>query len=286
MPIYLWKTLETAIKKLKKTSDSPALDAEVILSFVLNKPKEFLYAHPENQLPKRASGEFRQLLKQRAKGTPVAYLTSEKNFFGRKFYVNRSVLIPRPETEQLVELVLQSLKNYQLPTTNYQLLDLGTGSGCIAVTLAKELAKAATIQIQASDVSIKALRVAKKNAKAHGAKIKFIHSDLFKNIPDKFDIVVANLPYVPAAHYRQLAKTLRWEPKIAITDGTNTWRLYRRFFRQLRGHIKPRAKIFLEIDPTAKKRIAGWAKLHFPRISIEFHRDLNKKIRFAILTCK
>jgi len=286
MPTHLWEIFETAIKKLKETSESPALDAEVILSFVLNKPKEFLYSHPENQLSKKVRGEFYQLLKQRAKGTPVAYLTLEKNFFGRKFYVNRSVLVPRPETEELVELVLDRLKNSKLNTKNYKLLDLGTGSGCMAVTLAKELAEAKTIRIHAADVSTKALRVARKNAKAHGAEIKFIHSDLFNNIPGKFDVVVANLPYIPAAQYRRLKNTLRLEPKIALTDGTNTWRLYDRFFRQLRGHIKPQAKIFLEIDPTSKNRIAGWAKLHFPRISIEFHRDLNKKTRFAILTCK
>ncbi|MDP2932738.1 MAG: peptide chain release factor N(5)-glutamine methyltransferase, partial [bacterium] len=244
----------------------------------------------ENKLSKKARGKFRELVKQRAKGLPVAYLTAEKEFFGRKFHVNPSVLIPRPETEQLVELVLQSLKNYQLPTTNHQLLDLGTGSGCIAITLAAMMPIASDnghhCKITASDISPTALNLARWNAKLHKVKIKFVKSDLFKNIKGEFDIIVANLPYVPAANYQKLKKTLRFEPKIALTDGTNIWRLYDRFFRQLPGHIKPRAKIFLEIDPTSKNRIIKWAKLHFPRISIKFHRDLNGKIRYVMLTCE
>lgn len=220
------------------------LDADILLSHVLKKPREFIYAHPEHELSKKQRKKYLELIARRKKLEPIAYIIREKEFFGLPFYVDKNVLIPRPDTEILVERILKLFD-----TSRYagllRVLDVGTGSGCIAITLKKYLPRAKVI---ATDISQKALKIAKKNAKKNHAKIIFYCSDLFNNIPKKYlgkiDIIVANLPYLP----KNVAgkKSLKYEPNIALQDK----KYLPRFLEQAKKYLSPHGKIFLE---TSKK---------------------------------
>ena len=182
-----------------------------------------------------------------------------------------------------------------------RILDVGTGSGCVAVSLAKILPGAIhdpRFTIHASDISHKALAVAKTNAKAHKAKIKFIHSDLFKNVSGQYDVVVANLPYVPMKMLRKHLlhrgefnaqdpfAGLKYEPKFALTDGTSFWLIYKRFFEEVRAHLYPGAVILLEIDPSARKFLTEYQKKYLPKAKVNFYRDSGRLWRYMEIKMK
>ncbi|MEK7653389.1 MAG: HemK/PrmC family methyltransferase, partial [Patescibacteria group bacterium] len=190
------KTLQTATKKLKRAKmPSAELDAEVLLSCAVKKPKEFLFTHPEYQLNKKQEQKFNRFISCRAKGEPVAYLIGHKEFFGLDFVVNKNVLIPRPETELLVEEVINFVKK-TISHKPYAIYDVGTGSGNIAIALAKNLPRA---KIIATEKSAKALIMAKKNTRLNKVKIDFYRGDLLTPVKNKkIDVVVANLPYLPS----------------------------------------------------------------------------------------
>lgn len=214
-PSELKKWLSWGGKKLKNKSKTPDLDALLLLSSVLKKPKEFILAHPDSILKSNLKDKFKNLIYKRQKHIPVAYLLNKKEFFGYTFYVNKDVLIPRPETEKIVEKALSFI--IKRPRKKWKILDLGTGSGCIAVALAKELEKRKIdFKIVASDISEKALKIAKLNsAKNKTRNIVFKKSDLFKNINNKFDLILANLPYLKKT---EIKKELEFEPQIALRD--------------------------------------------------------------------
>ncbi len=246
--------LKQAIKQLNKAKiDSSALDADILLSFVLKKPKEFLYTYPEKKLTKNQLAGFNRLINCRVKREPVAYLTHHKEFYGLDFYVDKNVLIPRPLTESLVEEVINYAKNQRLT-----IADIGTGSGCIAITLKKHLPNTT---IYATDISPAALKVAKKNARKHKTKIKFFKGNLlepflppssrkatFRNVAFKIDYIVANLPYL---NKTQIKNELKYEPKTALLGGD-------KYIKELLWQakkLKPRPKkIFLEIKQKQKIR--------------------------------
>ncbi|MDD3773763.1 MAG: peptide chain release factor N(5)-glutamine methyltransferase [Patescibacteria group bacterium] len=232
------RSLYLTEQKFKKAGIKTAdLDALLLLKFILKKPKEYILAHPEKNLTKKQEKEFFVLVKKRASRFPVAYILGEQEFYGRKFKVNKNVLIPRPETEKIIELVLKKIKEMPhfakgFPGLSFgqkklKILDLGTGSGCIAITLANELDKQKVkYQITASDISCDALKIAKENAKKlihrnhHEKKpkesqIHFIKKDIFQNIKGKFNIIVANLPYVKA---KEIKNELKFEPQLALLD--------------------------------------------------------------------
>lgn len=266
---------------------------------VLKKPKEFIFLHPEFILSSKHLKTLEAQVKRRQEGEPVAYILGYKDFMGRRFAVNKDVLIPRPETEGLVELALDRIKNYELGIKNaksLRILDVGTGSGCIAVSLTAMMPVAPSngyhCEITASDISKKALVAAKQNAKSHKAKITFIHSDLFKDIPGKFDVVVGNLPYVPMKmlrkHLLHRAKFdaqdpfagLKYEPKFALTDGTSIWLIYKRFFEEARAHLNPGAVILLEIDPASRKFLKTYQQKYLPGAKVKFYKDVNNLWRY------
>jgi release factor glutamine methyltransferase len=163
------------LKPLEKTShgDLAAFDVEILLAFVLKKPKEFLYAHPEKKLTAAQLAHFKKLITRRAKHEPIAYITNQKEFFGLNFYVDKNVLIPRPETETLVEATISNIK---YPISNSQtIVDIGAGSGCVAVSLAKRFPNA---KIFATEISSGAMKVARKNARHHKAAVIFFRGNL------------------------------------------------------------------------------------------------------------
>jgi release factor glutamine methyltransferase len=188
-------------------SDSPRLDAEVLLAHARGCPRIQLYANFEEVADDGLRARFRELVKKRAEGMPVAYLVGKREFYSLDFKVTPDVLIPRPETEHVVIAALDFIKERSGDTTT--VCDVGTGSGCIAICIAKH---AATAQVTAIDISPQALAVARENA-AHGVaeKIEFVESDLFAALPAerKFDVIASNPPYITAAEYAALPAGVR-----------------------------------------------------------------------------
>ena len=204
-------TLKSAQESLKSTSDSPTLDAELLLAHCLNKNQTYLHTWPENKLTTSQQDCFFALVKKRLTDYPVAYLLGEKAFWTLDLVVTPDVLIPRPETELLVEIALEKISNIKKP----KILDLGTGSGAIALSLASEREDA---NIIACDFSLKALEVAKLNAKKNNLlnNVTFIKSNWFLNIKENdFDLIISNPPYIDPDD-PHLLESIRYEPQQAL----------------------------------------------------------------------
>ena len=280
--------LNFAIKKLSKSSNSPSLDAEVLLSHLLDKPKEYLLTNPNQIVAPRVEKQFNILLHRRLKGWPVAYLNNQKEFFGLKFYVDKHVLIPRPETEGLVELVLAKVKSKK---EKLKILDLGTGSGAIIITLAK---KASSLRpppsplLFASDISKSALEVAKRNAKQHKVKITFKLGSLRQPWPNQiFDIIVANLPYGWKQWKNNTSADtigLKFEPPIALFTEDNGLKLIKDFLVQVSKLKHLPNLIILEFDPRQIKQIKKLAHQLLPAYKIKISKDLAGRDRYAVLS--
>ncbi len=213
------------------------LGAEVLLSFVLGKNRDYLVTHPEAILTSEQESVLRELFVRFLKGEPVAYLTGEKEFYGLNFYVDKRVLIPRPETEMLVEEVIAFVSNLKKDAwynnRPLRIIDVGTGSGCIAISLAKHLPLE---NFTAGDISSEALQVAKNNAKRHEVynRINFQVSDLLENISGDFDIIVANLPYIGVEKFNFVSRATReYEPHVALFGGEDGLVLYKKLFQQI-----------------------------------------------------
>ena len=209
-------SLNTATQNLTTISDSPRLDAEVLLAFVLGKNRSYLRAWNDRVLDKQTISQFEALISQRQQGIPIAYLTGTREFWSRDFFVSSDVLIPRPDTEILIEQCLEKIPQ-DLP---FQLLDLGTGSGIIAITLACERPNAKIIAVDASE---SALKMAQKNAVFHNCQnIEFILSDWFSNVPQqKFDLIVSNPPYICENDEHLTQGDVSFEPKSALVAAEN-----------------------------------------------------------------
>lgn len=217
------------------------LGIEVILAHVLEKNREFLIAHPDFEIIQPVEERFWALFERFYDGEPVAYLTNKKEFYGLDFYVDKRVLIPRPETELLVDKVLEFAKQIESGkqkkiSSKIKILDIGTGSGCIAISIAKNLPGA---KVLATEISLEALEVARQNAKNHQVedRVEFLQSDLLGAIVKQgrgFDIIVANLPYIGEKKFNFVSKeALKYEPNLALFGGENGLFLYEKLFKQL-----------------------------------------------------
>ena len=251
MTIEDW--LMDATKKLADNNVASArLDALLLLEHVLITPRATLLSHPETDLPATTLVKLSQVLDQRLGGVPIAYIQNKKEFYGREFIVNEHVLIPRPETEGIVELAKA------LPCSKPRILDLGTGSGCIAVTLALEIPHSTVF---AADISDESLHIAKLNAKSLGAQVTFKSSDLLAAFKTKrFDIICANLPYVPANVVTSTEITK--EPKLALFSGKDGLQHYQKFFAEVSNLAdKPTYIITESLEPQhdALKKLATLA---------------------------
>ena len=202
--------LSAATLQLAASSATAKLDAEVLLCHTLSKNRSYLRAWFDTVIDEKQAVEFWRLINARYHGTPIAYLTGRREFWSRDFYVTPDVLIPRPETELLIELCLDLLPK----STTASILDLGTGSGIIAITLAAERPHA---QISACDNSLAALDIAKQNTQSHHVNVAFYHSVWFDTIPDgTFDLIVSNPPYIATTDRHLQQGDLRFEPKTAL----------------------------------------------------------------------
>jgi release factor glutamine methyltransferase len=201
----------------QKLADSPSarFDAEILMAHVLESTRSFLYANPELELPRKRSEAFKKLIKQRALGQPVAYLTESSEFWSLPLRVSPAVLIPRPDTELLVEAALKKIPS----EADWRIADLGTGSGAIALALASEREKC---EIHATDIDMAAIRVAKGNARQLGlGRVRFHRGSWNKPLQGKFHLVVSNPPYINADDPHLQQGDLRFEPRKALTPGTD-----------------------------------------------------------------
>ena len=225
------------------------LDAEVLLRHVLKMEKEQLYMNGDTPISGEQEAEFRALLSRRSQREPVSYITGQKEFWSLDFFVTPAVLIPRPETELLVEVALQYIARLGRGSP-VKVLDLGTGSGAIAVCLAKD--HGAT-EIVAVDISPVALDLARVNAVRHGVadRIRFLPGDLFapvKASPETFDLIVSNPPYIRTGELSMLAPEIReWEPTIALDGGVDGADTYRRIIGEGHRYLTPAGSTVLEI---------------------------------------
>jgi release factor glutamine methyltransferase len=228
---------------------TPRLDVEVLLASVLGCERVYLHAHPERTLSDEEASRFEGLLVRRLKREPVAYLTGIKEFYGLSFSVDPSVLIPRPETELIIEEAERILaKGY-----SGSILDLGTGSGCLAVTMKKLFPSA---EVLAADVSPEALKTAEANAEkilGPGA-VRFVLSDLFSSIPGCFDLIVCNPPYVPDGIPLE-PNVKDFEPASALFAGPDGLGFIRPFLAEVSGHLKPSGLLLMECGVETVNRI-------------------------------
>ena len=245
----------------KNDSQSPRLDAEILLAHSMNCERIMLYTRFDEIVSEADRLQFRELVKQRASGCPVAYLVGFKEFYSLRFDVSEHVLIPRPETEFVVIAVLDIVKEHFSSDTNGQSLpchvvDVGTGSGAIAITLATELS---LIQVTAVDLSTAALEVARKNATGHEVndRIEFIEQDLLEGASDtKFDIVVSNPPYVTSEEYEALSRNVReYEPQLALESGSTGMECYQRLVPQAAARLNDGGWLVLETSPMLMEQL-------------------------------
>ena len=281
--------LLAATNNLKKTSKTASLDAEVLLSFILKKPKTFLYAHPEKELTRGQQQRFEQLIGRRARREPVAYLTNHKEFYGLDFFVDCRVLIPRFETELLVDEVVEHVAKvaWQRSRGELSIADIGTGSGAIVITLTKILPTIRrmplAIRYYGTDISRASLAVARKNAAAHRVNVTLLRGSLLAPLKGKrVDILVANLPYLTPAQY-QKNRGLRFEPQSALVAGRDGLEAYRRLFKHLeRDGLDPRL-IICEIDPSQRRLITALGKRYFPAAHRTIKKDFAGRNRMFVI---
>ena len=262
--------------------ETPRLDVELLLAHCLGVERTWLLAHPEH-LPEPAQlAQFWALVERRAKREPLAYLTGTRWFYGLEFEVNPSVLIPRPETEMLVEYTI-SKSETRNPKSS--IIDVGTGSGAIAVSVAVHIS--ADVRIYASDISAEALKVARRNAERHGVadRIIFLQGDLLAPLPEPVDMIVANLPYVAERERPELMPEVRvYEPPSALFAGPRGLDLLERLLAQTPAHLRPGGVLSLEIGYQQGEAVQALAERHFPHADITIVPDLAGLDRMVVLS--
>ncbi len=251
-------------------SDSPMMEAQWIMEMITGLHRPELLAHPENELGSEHIARALELTRRYVAGEPLPYLLGDWHFYGNRFLVTPAVLIPRPETERLVELAINWLQSH---TQAKAVLDIGTGSGCIAITLLKSR-KLQLAQATACDLSFEALKLAQQNAQLNGVqdRLNLVQSDLSTPFSGPIDIVCANLPYIPSVRLPMLDVSSH-EPRLALDGGSDGFELYRQLFSDLAGKMAADSLILCEIDLTHEKSGAEFAQTVFPSAEVSVIRD-------------
>jgi len=267
--VLLKDALSSAIDHLAAAHvGSPRMNAELLLMFTLGCDRAYLFAHSERELPTEEQTRYEEALIRRSTGEPAQYITGHQEFWGMDFIVSPAVLIPRPETEHVIETVLDLARVGRVPSpaNSLRIADVGTGSGCIALALAKELPQAV---IHATDISPAALEIAHANATRHQLenRIHFHQTDLLQGLdPGMFDFVVSNPPYVGDFEEDQVQLEVRkFEPRSAVFAGPTVVEVIERLIPQARTALKPGGWLVMEISGTivesAKRLLGGWQKV-------------------------
>lgn len=257
--------------QIEAISETPLLDVQVLLAHILNKPRTWVLAHPERSLNRRESADFALNLEKLAAGEPLPYLLGKWEFYGLEFNLTHDVLIPRPETELLVEKAINWLKN---ESEKKRVADIGTGSGIIGVSLAVHIPD---IYVLATDISADALQVARRNAQKFNVEnlMDFVQCDLLPEIiqPASLDLICSNPPYIPTDELQDLP-VQRHEPMLALDGGRDGLETYRRIFEIAPQWIAPHGLMLLETEASLGIKVLGMACDLFPDCVIHLHQDL------------
>ena len=284
------QSLAWATHDLRATSETPRLDAELLLAYVLGWARARLLAEGRLALTEAQANAFYELVTRRTALEPVAYLIGHKEFYGIDFLIDRRALMPRPETELLVELALDVARTEnQKPRTDisgsvlgsrFSVLDLGTGSGAIAIALARHLPEA---RIVAIDISPDALALARQNVARHGLteRVRLLQGDLFGPLTEPVDMIVSNPPYTILADIDEGVR--RYEPHLALDGGADGIDLYRRLLGQAPDYLRPGGVILLEIGATQAAVVMDLARRAFPAAIISAHQDLAGRDRVVVI---
>lgn len=261
--------------------ESALLDAEVLLAHVLGRGRDFLYREPDYFLSPEQYSLYLELVEKRGMGEPVAYLTGTKEFMGLPFMVDKRVLIPRPETELLVEMAMALLGDKKAAKT---VVDVGTGSGAIALSMAHYLPK---LIVYATDISPGALEVAQKNAASLGVKerVNLLPGNLLDpleglNLKDKVILITANLPYIATSDMVTLPRDVKYEPSLALDGGQDGLDYYKQLVPRAVEYLVPGGYLLLEIGPGQGELIKGFAPAIF---EVSIYNDLAGKERLVVL---
>ena len=278
LPVQLKESITAAVARLAAESvPSPRLNAETLLMFTLGCDRAYLFAHPERELTAEEVSRYHAALAERSRGMPAQYITGHQEFWGMDLIVTPAVLIPRPETEHVIETVLRlqasgvgrqasgnepSTPEVRGPRSEVRIADVGTGSGAIALALAKELPEA---EIHATDISPVALEVARANAARHQleSRIQFHQADLLDGLTRLFDFIVSNPPYVGESEEEQVQLEVRkFEPRNAVFAGPTGLEVIQRLIPQAHAMLRPGGWLVFEISGTiaqqVEKLLAGW----------------------------
>jgi release factor glutamine methyltransferase len=266
----------TAALTLVGQTPKPRLDAQVLLRHVLDVERTTLYTYPERLLTAQQEQQFSELIERRKLGEPIAYLTGHKEFFGLDFLVDRRVLIPRPETELLVEAALSIIREQLAGARIPVVADIGTGSGIIPITLA--IQEPRLPYLYASDISSDALAVARLNCQRHAVeeRVRLLQGDLLAPLPEPIDLLTANLPYVGTDEMEVLTPEVHaYEPHLALFSGNQGLDTMRRFFAEAQqpGKLKPDAVMLLEIGYQQRELLRDLLSELWPHATVTFTKD-------------
>ena len=303
--------MKKTIKKILQNNQINNLD--LLISQAIKKPKEFIYTHPEYKLTIFECIKLRYYIYLRKKNYPLAYITKNKEFYGLNFYVNKNVLVPRPETELMVEEVIKIINKEQLTKNKTILIDIGTGSGCIPVSIVKTITnqhplsppqggtkytpleggRRVVLDVTAIDISKKALKIAKKNANKHKVDIQFLYGNLLspflkqlsnRTIEQSNIIITANLPYLTKGQFEN-EPSIQKEPKKALVAKKNGLELYNILLQQIKKLTAYNLQLtaFLEIDPSQTKKIGQYIGQYLPEAKFKVRKDLAKLDRLIVI---
>lgn len=290
------EALGWATERLRPVSDTPRLDAELLLGQLLSWSRARVLAERRHPLTSAQQNMLQDLVARRADQEPIAYIVGHKEFYGLDFIVDRAVLVPRPETELLVELALDIVRRKMEDERRKQestifrrssfvvrplsIADIGTGSGAIAVALATQLPDA---QIYATDISQAALMIARQNADRHrvAQRVRFGLGNLLEALDEPVDLIVSNPPYTILAEIS--AGVRRHEPQLALDGGPDGLAVYRRLLAQVPDKLRPGGAIVLEIGSTQGAAVMALARTHFPLAQIDVYRDLAGHDRVIVI---
>jgi release factor glutamine methyltransferase len=264
--VRLKEALDNAIEYLtSRDVGSPRMNAEMLLMFTIGCDRAYFFAHPERELTDDEASRYTDVVNERARGVPSQYIIGHQEFWGLDFIVNPSVLIPRPETEHLIETVLELSKSYRSETL--KIIDVGTGSGAIALALAKEFPEA---DVHAADISAEALEVARANAARLGFdRVRFHQSDVLADVMHdaSFDFVVSNPPYVALTEEDKVQDVVKkFEPRVAVFAGTHGLDVIRRLIPQSREALRAGGWLLMEVgysmSESVMELLGDWDDVH------------------------
>lgn len=285
VPRSVEATLALGIDRLSGASDSPRADAQILLAFLLGRERGWLISHGGSFLTPERCDEFAALCDRRASGEPIAYLTGIAGFYGRDFAVNDAVLVPRPETEHLVEDALTYLRARRGPDAPMRqlstVLDVGTGSGAIGCTLAAEIPG---VIVDGTDTSAAALKMAEYNARRLGvhARCRFVLADIVAAPATKsYDVVIANLPYVPSGEIPRKPDPVGFEPLAALDGGPDGLNPYRRLLAAAPRLLRPGGLLLMEAAPPTIGALAALARAALSGAQIEVRQDYGGRDRYV-----